>query len=108
MINKFKSFQIKVSSFQLGPLKIYIKKLNLFLSKKNIQGMHFKRGWSKKLSLLRSPHVNKKSKEHFERLEYWYILFIKLDLNFIDFSNIYFYIFSVKPESVTAQIIFKM
>jgi len=77
-----KNFIIKIKSVDKKTLKIYqrfftkvIKKLNICFNIINLPNK------KKLITLLKSPHVNKKAREQFEHITYQKIFFIKSNFN---------------------------
>ena len=59
--------RLRVQSFKLSNLKNFIKKLEVFAAKKNIISSTINLPIEKKkMTVLKSPHVNKKAKDQFE------------------------------------------
>jgi len=94
MTLKLKSHCIKTLETYLLYIQNNLKLLNLssnsfFLPKKE-----------KRITLLRSPHVFKKSKEHFKLTKYTVILKIKNNNNSKLDINSFYYLFLNKPNSI--------
>jgi small subunit ribosomal protein S10 len=93
--------QIKLRSVYKESLILYTQFLNFFLKKLfikvSIVSLPKKR---KRVTLLKSPHVNKKAKEQFEIFYYQTLVTIKEP---IDFKNIQ-YLFLNKPKSIQLKI----
>lgn len=76
-------YQIKLSSYSQKTLNLYIEFLKLNFKKVNIKFSKFDLPKTKKkITLLKSPHVYKKSKEHFEIKKFKTVFVFK------DFVNI--------------------
>ena len=83
-MTKIKKYQIKIESIDQKCLQLYINYLKTLLNLKKIKYIFFNLPiYQKKMIFLKSPHVNKKSKEHFSFSKY------KLLCIFYDNNNNY-------------------
>jgi ribosomal protein S10 len=91
-------YQIKVKSLNKQSALLYQNFLKSVLEKRNIEFRIFNLPLKKKrITLLKSPHVNKSSREQFEIKFYSYILQIDKKLN----SYLFKLLFLNKPKSVS-------
>lgn len=93
-------FKLIIISNSKDSLKLYVQFINLILKKVNINysisGVFSKK---KKLTILKSPHVYKKSKEQFEKQKFHLTLVLnKFNL------NIFKYLLQNKPKFITLKI----
>ena len=96
-------YKITLSSSSKNSLKIYTEFLNKICVKFNISYSIFNLPMTKKrITLLTSPHVNKKSKEHFEIRKHKVILSFDSCLE----SNLLKYLLLGKPKSVQLKLDF--
>lgn len=99
-MKKIKKYQIKIESVDKQSLKLYKNYLQLLLKLKQIKHTFFSLPlYKKKFTFLKSPHVNKKSKEHFFLFKY------KLICIFYGASNNYKNIFYYKPTTLKIKIL---
>jgi small subunit ribosomal protein S10 len=96
---------IKLTSFSKESLQLFIKYFDILKKSKlncdyAVISLPTKK---KKICILKSPHVNKKSKVHYELRIYKKLLRVKCNyLNFKFFQ----YLFLNKPKSVNLSIVF--
>lgn len=99
-MKQIKKYQIKIESVDQKSLKIYTNYLKTLLNLKKIEYNIFNLPvYKKKMVFLKSPHVNKKSKEHFFFIKY------KLLCIFYANNNSYKNIFYYKPTTLKIKIL---
>lgn len=101
--NKNSKLQIKLQSVYNQPLHLYLQFLKNFLGKLFSTISVFNLPTTKKrLTLLKSPHVNKKAKEQFELFYYQAIITIKKPVDLPKLK----YLFLNKPKGIQLRIKF--
>jgi len=99
-MKKQKKYQIKIESVNKKCLALYFKYLKKLFNLKQIKYTFFNLPiYKKKFLFLKSPHVNKKSKEHFFLFKYK-LLCVFYD-NHTDYKSIFYY----KPTTLKLKII---
>jgi ribosomal protein S10 len=94
-------YQIKIESVDQKSLALYKVYLKTLLKLKKIESIFFNLPLSKKkFTFLKSPHVNKKHKEHFFLYKYK-LLCVFFDTNEQKCKNIFYY----KPTTLKIKII---
>jgi ribosomal protein S10 len=91
-----KTITITLTTFNLETLKIYIKFIDFLFQKTKINYKKFTQRKKKKITLLKSPHVNKKAREQFEVCSYKTTLIIESRIC----SNLLKLIFLNKPKFI--------
>lgn len=101
--NTFSSLQIQLQSVYNKPLHLYLRFLKFFLNKLFYKVSIFNFPTTRKrITLLKSPHVNKIAKEQFEVFYYKALITIKepVDLQKLN------YLFLNKPKAIKLKIKF--
>ena len=100
-MKNIKKYQIKIESVDQKSLELYKQYLQTLLGLKKINHIFFNLPlYKKKFTFLKSPHVNKKSIEHFYLYKYKLIC-ILYHHNNKNYNNI----FSYKPTTLKIKII---
>ena len=96
-------YKIIINSTSKKSINLYFKFLTLVLNKLNLPFFAFNFPMkNKKITLLKSPHVYKKSKEHFELRKYKFAIL----LNFCVEPKILRFLLLNKPKSITIKLHF--
>jgi small subunit ribosomal protein S10 len=98
-----KTYKIAITAIDNNILTIYKNYIIKFLEKKNCNfSLNILPIKKKKITLLKSPHVNKKAKESFQLKKYRMLINIKI--SFIEKPLVYWLIYN-KPKSLQIKVI---
>jgi ribosomal protein S10 len=104
MKKKITTFSLKATSLNFSTLFLYSIFLRKILKKFNLEySFIFLPKIKNKLTVLKSPHVNKKAREQFEFVKHSFVL----SVNFSNLNSFYLFLIKNKPKIVDLAILCK-